>query len=290
MTTDEVSEAELYATDRARSALPWPWRLLAAGATLAALALLALVLAYWGWRWFGPTPATLPPPRIGADALRVIADAHLFGPGAPAVATNAPSNAVGDLRLLGVFAQRDGQGYALFRAGTRGALFVAAGADVAPGIRLEAIRPGGVTLLEGGARREMALRPASVSDQGRVAVATSSVKQTPCSVPIGFAGPILRLNAELLSGMISAPGTWKALLQPGPGGLIVRDQSGFAGMMGLRNGDRVERANGIALSLPEDIAGTVLKPLTRSQAVWVSGSRDGKPQQWLYLNAGACPA
>ena len=44
-----------------------------------------------------------------------------------------------------------------------------------------------------------------------------------------------------------------------------------------------------ALALPEDIAATVLKPLTRSQAVWVSGSRDGKPQQWLYLNAGACP-
>jgi hypothetical protein len=71
--------------------------------------------------------------------------------------------------------------------------------------------------------------------------------------------------------------------------LIVRDQSGFAGMMGLRNGDRVERANGIALALPEDIAATVLKPLTRSQPVWVSGSRDGRPAQWLYLNAGACP-
>ena len=89
--------------------------------------------------------------------------------------------------------------------------------------------------------------------------------------------------------MIAAPDSWKALVQPGPGGLIVRDQSGFAGMMGLRNGDRVERANGITLALPEDIAGTVLRPLTRSQPVAVAGSRDGKPQQWLYLNAGACP-
>jgi hypothetical protein len=90
--------------------------------------------------------------------------------------------------------------------------------------------------------------------------------------------------------MIAAPDTWKALLQPGAGGLVVRDQSGFAGMMGLRNGDHVERANGIALALPEDIAATVLQPLTRSQPVWVSGTRDGKPQQWFYLNAGACPA
>jgi hypothetical protein len=94
----------------------------------------------------------------------------------------------------------------------------------------------------------------------------------------------------LLTGMIAAPDTWKALLQPSAGGLVVRDQSGFAGMMGLRNGDHVERANGIALSIPDDIAAAVLKPLTRSQAVFLSGVRDGKPQQWLYLNAGGCPA
>ena len=42
-------------------------------------------------------------------------------------------------------------------------------------------------------------------------------------------------------------------------------------------------------AIPADIASTVVLPLTRSQAVWVAGTRDGKPQQWLYLNAGACP-
>src|ERR1700730_3881398 len=121
--------------------------------------------------------------------------------------------------------------------------------------------------------------------------------------------------------MTGAPDAWKALLEAGPGALIVRDQSGFAGMLGLKNGDRVERANGIPLAIPGDIASTVLQPLTKSQAVWVSGTRDGesqqampgavasrvlqpltksqaawdsgtrdgKPQQWLYLNAGACP-
>jgi len=256
---------------------------------LIALALLATVLAYWGWRWFGPAPVPLPPTGVDGDPLRRIADAHLFGAAAPALSANEPSAATGDLRLLGVFAQREGQGYGLFRAGTRGPLFVAVGAEVAPGVRLEAVRPGGVTLREGGVRRDIALRPATASDKARIAVAAASAKPTACTVPAGFAGSILRLNAELLSGMINAPDTWKALVQPWPGGLIVRDQSGFAGMMGLRNGDRVERANGIALALPEDIAATVLKPLTRSQAVWVSGSRDSKPQQWLYLNAGACP-
>ncbi len=99
----------------------------------------------------------------------------------------------------------------------------------------------------------------------------------------------MRLNAELLGGMIDAPEAWKALVAPASGALVVRDQSGFAGMLGLKNGDRVERANGIALALPDDIAATILRPLTRSQPVWLAGTRDGKPQQWLYLNAGSCP-
>jgi hypothetical protein len=257
---------------------------------LVALALLAVVLAYWGWRWLGPVPAPSPPAGAEGDPLRRIAEAHLFGAAGPVVAASEPSLASGDLRLLGVFAQRDGQGYALFRAGTRGPLFVAAGADVVPGMRLEAVQPAGVTLLEGGVRREMSLRHVVASDKARVALPTATPKTAQCAAPAGFVGPTLRLNAELLSGMINAPDTWKALVQPGPGGLIVRDQSGFAGMMGLRNGDRVERANGVALALPEDIAATVLRPLTRSQPVWVSGIRDGRPQQWLYLNAGACPA
>jgi hypothetical protein len=286
---NDVSDAGLYAADSAPQALPWPSRLVVAGAMLAALALLAAVLAHWGWRWFGPAPVALPPPLVESEPLRRIAEAHLFGGVAPAPATGEPSSGSADLRLLGVFAERDGRGYALFRAGARGPLFAAVGTDVVPGVRLEAVRPGGVTLREGGARRDVALRPAAASEKPRAAMASAGAKSAACSAPAGFNGPILRLNAELLSGMIGAPDTWKALVQPGPGGLIVRDQSGFAGMMGLRSGDRVERANGIALALPEDIAATVLKPLTRSQAVWVSGSRDGRPAQWLYLNAGACP-
>ena len=89
--------------------------------------------------------------------------------------------------------------------------------------------------------------------------------------------------------MMNAPETWKALVQAGAGGLIVRDQSGFAGMMSLRSGDRVEGANGIPLVIADDIGSAVLAPLTKSQPVWISGTRDGKRQQWLYLNAGACP-
>ena len=200
----------------------------------------------------------------------------------------------GELRLLGVFAQQEGRGYALFR-GARGALLAGAGSDVMPGVRLDAVMPGGVTLVDNGIKREILLRVAvgdkrAAPAEKRASNVAAASKSSVCAPPQGFSGQIVRLNAELLSGMMKAPDTWKALVQPGRGGLVVRDQSGFAGMMGLRNGDAIERANGIALSIPDDVAATVLQPLTRSQSVWVSGSRDGKAQQWLYLNAGACPA
>jgi len=254
---------------------------------LLALALLALVLAHWGWRWFGPGPVTIAPTALQDEFVRRIGEAHLFGTRAAIAPTSEPTVTSGELRLLGVFAQQEGRGYALFR-GARGALLAAAGSEVMPGVRLDAVRPGGVTLVENGIKRDIALRGAPADK--RTATVVAGAKSSSCAPPSGFVGQIVRLNAELLSGMIKAPDTWKALVQPGRGGLVVRDQSGFAGMMGLRNGDAIERANGIALTIPEDVAATVLQPLTRSQSVWVSGSRDGKLQQWLYLNAGACPA
>lgn len=264
------------------------WRLLAAGALLVALSFLAWVAAYWGWRWFGPAPVAEPVNPPQSEWARRIADARIFGAAAQGVATPASPN-VGDLRLLGVFAERDGKGYALFRSSGRGAMLIAAGSDVAPGVRLEAVRPAGVTLVESGVRREIALRPAAGAERPKAVVATAAGKAANCAAPAGFNGPIVRLNAELLSGMMNAPETWKGLVQADAGGLIVRDQSGFAGMMSLRSGDRVESASGIPLVIPDDIASAVLGPLTKSRPVWVSGTREGKRQQWLYLNAGACP-
>ncbi len=270
------------------------WRLVAATALFVALALLALSLAHWGWLWFGPAPAAIAPSPPDTDHARRLADAHLFGtvttPAASGVV--AASTAVGDLRLLGVIVQNDGRGYALFRAAARGPLLIAVGQDVANGVRLEAIRPNGVTLSEGGVRRDMPLRAPIPSERPRTVVAAATgggANVSPCAPPTGFSGPVVRLNAELLSGMMNSTDAWRALVEPGAGALIVRDQSGFATNLGLKNGDRVESANGVALAFPADIPAMVLQPLTRSQPVWLAGSRDGKAQHWLYLNAGACP-
>ena len=284
---DELSETGLYVTStRASARTGVAWKIAAVLAWLIALGLLALTVAHWGWKWFGPAPVTIPVTIPDSDVTRRVTDAKLFGVALPATPVGASASS-GDLRLLGVFALRDGGGYALFRT-ARGPLIVSTGQEIVTGVRLDTVRPDGVTLIEGGARRDMILRSAAIETRPAVAIAQGA-KPSACAVPAGFAGPIVRLNAELLGGMTGAPDAWKALLEAGPGALIVRDQSGFAGMLGLKNGDRVERANGIPLAIPGDIASTVLQPLTKSQAVWVAGTRDGKPQQWLYLNAGACP-
>jgi hypothetical protein len=267
------------------------WRVVAAAALLVALALLALTLAHWGWRWFGPTPVAIVAPAQDASDARRLADAHLFGTALPAAAPGAlaASSGLGDLRLLGIIVQRDGQGYALFRAPTRGPLLIATGQDIANGVKLDAIRPTGLTVIDGGVRRDIPLRATLQTDKPRAVVAAVNNSASACAPPPGFSGPVVRLNAELLGGMMNTADAWKALVEPGAGALIVRDQSGFATNLGLRNGDRVESANGVALAIPADIPAMVLQPLTRSQAVWLAGSRDGKPQHWLYLNAGACP-
>jgi len=265
------SKPRAYVSTSTPPSLPLTWRLAAGAALIAALALLAIVVAHWGWKWFGPTPVSIPPVIAPGDPVQRIADARLFGAATPAP-KNAPAAPTGDLRLLGIFAERDGKGFALFRAGTRGPLLIASGTEIAPGVKLETVRIASVTLIDNGVRREIALRPPP-GERAKSSSLSGAPKSASCVAPAGFSGPVVRLNAELLSGMINSPET-----------------SGFAGMMSLKNGDRIERANGIALVIPDDVASAVLKPLTASQPVWVSGTRDGKPQQWLYLNAGACPA
>ena len=74
------------------------------------------------------------------------------------------------------------------------------------------------------------------------------------------------------------------------GALIVRDATGLATMLGMKTGDRMLQANGIALAAIDDMLSAVVKPLVASQPVRVSGTRDGKPREWLFLNAGACPS
>ncbi len=60
-------------------------------------------------------------------------------------------------------------------------------------------------------------------------------------------------------------------------------------MLGMKPGDRMAQANGIALRGVADLQTAFVNPLVASQSVHVTGLRDGKPAAWLFVNAGACP-
>ena len=90
--------------------------------------------------------------------------------------------------------------------------------------------------------------------------------------------------------MAAQPQSWSALLSPANGNLVVRDETGLAAMLGMKVGDRIVQADGIALVAIDDVLTAVVKPLAASRPVRLSGTREGKPREWLFLNAGACPA
>ena len=274
--------------------LPWGWRIASWIGTAIGIVVLGYVIALWGWRWLGPPPAVVAPPAPPERWTPAIVAAPLFGrAGAPqAVDNSAPATLQGDARLLGVFAESGGAGYALFRLADRGPVLVKAGAEIASGVTLVEVRPSGVRIRDHGEPRDIELRSASAAPAAAPgkAAAPRGATRVACTPPAGFKGPIYRLNAELLTGVASRPESWQALLAPVAGGLAVRDGSGFAAMLGMKTGDRMTQANGIALTGIDDVQVAFVRPLIASQPVRVAGIRDGKPSEWLFLNAGACPS
>ena len=283
-------------TDESVSTAPaaqpsWRWRGASWIATAAGILVLAYVIAYWGWRWYLPpapgaatsetaqrwAPAILASPLFGRTAASVAA---------PTAAVSEPATLQGATRLLGVFAASDGTGHALFRLGERGPLLVRSGEEIASDVTLLEVRPDGVRIRDHGEIRDIGLRAIAAPPP---AAANRGAPNIACAAPPGYNGPVYRLNAELLTGIAARPDGWRTLLTPVAGGLAVRDGSAVASMLGLKPGDRVAQANGIALAGIDDILVAFVKPLVASQPVHVAGVRDGKPAAWLFLNAGACP-
>ena len=130
------------------------------------------------------------------------------------------------------------------------------------------------------ARRRRDGAPPVLATSRKAATAT-------CAPPAGFRGNVVRLNAELLGGLSADAGPWRTLLAAADGGLVVRDSGGFSAMLGLRSGDRIAQANGIALRVPDDVTAAIIRPLVANQGVRVVGSREGATQE-LWLANVAC--
>ena len=203
-----------------------------------------------------------------------------------AVATPAaPSVLGGDTRLLGVLSEPDGKGRALFRFPDGSARLVAAGDALSTNATLVAVRPDGVTIRDAGGERSIALRAQPAAAPAARRAATSAA----CTLPPGFKGPVVRLAAELVQGLIAQPEALRSIADAQGNALVVRDESGFAAMLGLKKGDRVVQANGIALRAPEDVVVAVLRPLAASQPVRLVGTRDNASREMMILNASVCP-
>ena len=213
----------------------------------------------------------------------------------------ATVNPPGDVRLLGVLAERDGKGLAVFRT-REGARVVAAGGEVTAGTTLVAVDVSSVRLRDAAGERTVDLRrdpaaKASVPANTRAAapkattppVIGRTAASAACAAPPGFSGPMLKLHGELLEGLIAQPDSWRPMLASDNGALVVREDGGFAAMIGLARGDRIAQANGIALLQPDDVSGAVLRPLVASQSVRLAGSRSGQPREIYIVNAGTCP-
>ena len=272
-------------------------QVLRAIATLAALAVLMLVVAEWGWRWFGPSPRSAAPVLdVDQAPAAAIARAPWFGgsASAPRAAASAEAKATtleGNARLLGTISGRDGRGYALFRLPDRGPVLVAVGEELAPGVKLDGITDGGARVSDRGEMRDIVLRPPTSSTAVKSTDAARTVARPNACIPPGAAGiPIYRLNAELLTGIAAKPDSWSGAFAASRDGLSIREGNAFAAMLGMRAGDRITQANGLAVRGPDDVLVAVVRPLIANQAVRVSGIRDGRPVEWMFVNASTCPA
>ena len=155
---------------------------------------------------------------------------------------------------------------------------------------LASVQRDGVTVRDADGERRLLLRAnAAQAAAPTKTLARAAPGSGACAAPPGFKGDVLRLNAELVGGIVAQPDTWTALAAADRGAMVVRDDSGFSAMLAMKKGDRIEQANGIALRTTDDIVVAVLRPLTAGQAVRLAGSRGGAPREWLLQNAGTCP-
>jgi type II secretion system (T2SS) protein C len=215
-------------------------RFLAAAAVVASAALLAFVVAYWGTRALSPAPVHVAPAAPADPVAAILASGLMRAPAAPpAVEPKKEETTLsGDTRLLGVFAERDGRGYALFRMAS-GPRLVGQGQEIAQGATLVAVRPDGITIRDAGGERRVALRVEPAPKAPATVAAAKAPRNPACVPPPGFKGTILRLNAELFQGIIGKPESWAAIVVPDQGALAVRDDSGFVAMLAMKKGDRL---------------------------------------------------
>lgn len=139
--------------------------------TLAALAVLGAVLAYWTWAWFAPHAE----PRVEAAAAQsgnVAGAGTIFGT-VPRKQAAAPTGIA--IKLFGVVAASAGRrGYAVLQLEAKDIRAVHEGEDISPGVRLAEVLADHVILERNGVRETLALPERKGSAPAAAQAAASS--------------------------------------------------------------------------------------------------------------------
>jgi general secretion pathway protein C len=123
--------------------------------TIAALALFALVAAYWTWEWLAPSPQSRAQTAANVDH-HSLSTSNLFGHLEQVRVSSGPPVRVA-IRLLGIAAVTTGQhGYAVMQLEPTGILVAHEGEDIAPGVRLAEVGNNHVILERAGTRETLA--------------------------------------------------------------------------------------------------------------------------------------
>ena len=222
----------------------------------------------------GPPPIHIPPAPV-TDPAAALAVSPPFGAG------SAASDACGS-------AERARRRHALARRARRARRQGSSAVPLSPtaargwlppasrcraGATLVAVRPDGMTIRDAGGERTVALRATGRCTSRPSHASAQRAASAACALPPGFKGPVVKLNAELVQGLIAQPERCVRSPTRQDGALVIRDEAGFAAMLGMKKGDRVAQANGIALRAPDDVIVAVLRPLAASQPVRLTGSR-----------------
>jgi len=262
---------------------PWLARLLVA----ASLALLCWVLAYWFWHWSAPSPA----PRalsIPEAPAAVVAESGIFGRGetpASAVAGATEPSAGTQPRLIGVLAEAEGRGWALLKLSQGGVKLLREGQEVEPGVRLEKVLPATVEISGPGGRKTLGLR---APESPRIALAQKSAAAGACPLSGDEKKRAYFVRPELLPGLAQSLDTARRLFRQEGGAWVVNQSDPALAALGLAAGDRIEKSNGVALHTEDLLRSAIVEPVMQSRTLRLTGTREGKPREWIYVNAALC--
>ena len=288
------------------------------------MALFAWVAAHWIWKVLEPaTPVpTVAIPNEAGLAAR-ITGGSAFGfsraiepPASSGAAQLAPLD--NRIRLLGLARAPGARGrvesQALFKIDRR-ILWLRAGDELDPGVKLVAIEAGGVRLSANGRDVRLALRaekpaargaggapglgvPAGAAAVGAAAAGAAAVGGAagaavvgstavsrpgdPCKLAPDQRSRAYVLRPEIVDSVMRERSSWADLFKAGATGLVVNSPGGTGAMLGLYSNDVLSKADGAQLTSTDDMLRLVLQPLARNDSVIVTGSRAGQPREWIY--------